>query len=177
MFEEKTIDVARRLLGCHLIHGSCVGKIVETEAYLCDDPACHASRGMTKRNAPMFGPAGTAYVYFTYGMHYCFNVVTNIEGVGEAVLIRAVEPLEGIELMQKRRNKQDNKQLCSGPAKLVQAFGITMDQNGHDLSQGDFRIEFKSSDHDVQVSSRIGISQGTHLPYRFCIKGSNFLSR
>ena len=104
-FEKPTVKVAEDLLGCYLINGNCAGKIVETEAYLEDDPGSHSFKGKTNRNEKMFGEAGKAYIYFTYGMYYCFNVVTNKEGKGEAVLIRALEPVSEIELMKKRRRK------------------------------------------------------------------------
>ena len=129
-----TVAAAQALLGAVLWHktddGITAGRIVETEAYVFGDPACHASRGMTLRNAVMFGSPGKAYIYFIYGMYHCFNVVTRPKGMGEAVLIRALEPLEGIELMQQRRKKHDVRHLCNGPCKLVIALGIQRDQNG-----------------------------------------------
>jgi len=117
-------EVAKNLLGCVLRNGGTAGIIVETEAYSQDDAASHSFRGLTKRNSPMFGAPGTIYVYFTYGMHNCFNIVTNEEGIGEAVLIRALEPIEGAEIMKKRRGTENIRELCSGPARLVQALGI-----------------------------------------------------
>lgn len=190
-YRRDTRQVARELLGTYLVHyspqGMTVGKIVETEAYLQGDPACHASRGMTKRNKVMFGPPGHAYVYFIYGMYYCFNAVTSDEGTGEAVLVRALEPIEGISLMKKRRRKNNLKDLCSGPARLVQAMGITREQNGADLTRGSLVIckDNISSElvrdcaqsGEIVVTSRVGINRGVGLPLRFYIKDSIYVSR
>ncbi|MFO7867377.1 MAG: DNA-3-methyladenine glycosylase [Candidatus Aminicenantes bacterium] len=175
-------EAAPKLLGCRLVHespeGITSGKIVETEAYLENDPASHSHNGRTPRNEVMFGPSGRAYVYFTYGMHYCFNVVTGKPGEGEAVLIRALEPLEGFSLMMKRRAQEERKKLCSGPAKLVQAMGITPGHNGRDLSQGRLRlIDAERRDFDVVCTMRIGIKKGADTPLRFYIKNSPFVSR
>ena len=126
--------VAPYLLNKLLVHGDCVGRIIEVEAYRDDDPASHTFRGRTDRNAVMFGPPGHLYVYFTYGMHYCSNVVTGPEGHGAAVLLRAVEPVAGVELMRERRNGR--AQLADGPAKLCQAFAIGPEHNGADLCGG-----------------------------------------
>ena len=162
-----TLQVARDLLGSLLVHESEEGKtsgiITETEAYLQGDPACHAYNGKTKRNAPMFGPPMTAYIFFTYGMHYCFNVVTR---PGEAVLIRSLKPVEGTKLMRKRRG---NDELCNGPAKLVQAMRITPDLNGHDLTKKPLYIIERPLDKKIHSSTRIGIKKGAELPYRFFI--------
>lgn len=181
-YARDTEQVAKELLGKLLVHmteeGTTLGKIVETEAYLKDDPACHASRGMTPRNSVMFGPPGRAYVYFTYGMHYCFNTVTATEGVGEAVLIRAVEPLEGLDLMRKRRGRDRLHELCAGPARLVQAFGITKEHNKTDLTRGPLFIA--SSDEptpEIYTTTRIGIKEGADLPLRFYIQGNKFISK
>lgn len=181
-FLRPTEDVAKALLGCLLVHesedGLAIGKIVETEAYLQNDPACHAFNGKTKRNEAMFREGGAAYVYFTYGMHYCFNVVTQKEGVGEAVLIRALEPIEGIELMKRRRGTEDIYNLCNGPAKLVQAMGITKEYNGCDLIKGKLRIVLKpKKDFEIIASKRIGIKKGKSLLLRFYIKDNDFVSR
>ena len=127
-------DVAPLLLNKLLVHGECIGRIVEVEAYREDDPASHTFRGRTARNAVMFGPAGHLYVYFTYGMHHCANVVTGSEGHGAAVLLRAVEPVAGIEVMRARRGGRP--QLADGPAKLCQAFGIGPEHNGVDVCRG-----------------------------------------
>ena len=160
-----TLETARNLLGSVLIHeseqGLTSGVITETEAYLQGDPACHAYNGRTERNAPMFGPPWTAYIYFIYGMHYCFNVVTR---PGEAVLVRALEPLDGIELMQARRGRRP---LCAGPARLVQAMGITSDLNEHDLRETPLYIVERPAPGKIHVSTRIGLTKGADLPYRF----------
>jgi DNA-3-methyladenine glycosylase len=181
---QDTTSIARQLLGQSLLHatpdGVTSGRIVETEAYLSlGDPACHAARGQTKRNTVMFGPPGHAYVYFTYGMYWLFNVVTAPKGVGEAVLIRALEPLDGIPLMQARRSTSNSTLLCSGPAKLVQALGITITQNGANLDSSNLRIEPRIRIHDEQIvtTTRIGITQATDLPLRYYVKGSPFISR
>jgi len=187
-FKRSTVELARELLGTILVHetteGTTSGKIVETEAYLFrDDPACHAARGKTARNAPMFGPAGTCYVYLIYGMHLCFNVVSGIKDEGEAVLIRALEPVDGIALMRKRRGVENERLLCNGPAKLVQAMGIKRDQNEACLRTGALRLlppealgRSKSSKQVVQTT-RIGISSGQDLALRFYLKGSAFISK
>lgn len=182
-FARDTNQVARELLGCYLVHDSAAGltagKIIETEAYLQHgDPACHASRGKTKRNAMMFGPPGVAYVYFTYGMHYCFNVATNTAGVGDAVLIRALKPVTGIELMQCRRGRDKLTDLCSGPAKLTQAMGITKEHNGLDLTTiGSIIIYPGEPVEEITTTTRIGIRLGAELPYRYYVKGSPFISK
>ncbi|MBS3089760.1 DNA-3-methyladenine glycosylase [Candidatus Pacearchaeota archaeon] len=180
---QPTIEVAKQLLGCILVHeteeGLMAGKIVETEAYLQDDPACHAYRGQTKRNETMFGLPGRAYIYFTYGMYHCFNVVTQPKGVGEAVLIRALEPLRGIDIMKINRKIEDIKNLCSGPAKLVIAMGIDKNYNGISLASGNLTIhkrEIKLSEDKIFATTRIGISRGQEMPLRFYIKNNEFIS-
>ena len=175
-------QVAQRLLGKLLFRGSpqgiTQGKIVETEAYYGKgDPGSHAFRGKTPRSSIMWGKPGIAYVYFTYGMHYLFNVVVEKEGIPGAVLIRAVEPLEGIELMRKRRNVRRLEDLTRGPARLTQAFDITIKENGIDLTQGNLLIkEGQEERFSIVTTTRIGIKKGEKLPLRFYIKGNRFVS-
>jgi len=183
-FYEKhdTLTLSRLLLGGTLVHespeGRTAGIIVETEGYLQGDPACHAYRKKSVRNAPMFESAGTCYVYLIYGMHYCVNISSGAKDIGEAVLIRALEPTEGIELMQKRRKTYDLKNLCNGPAKLVQAMGITHDFNFLTLDSDEFHcLESPNTDFSIVTTTRIGITQGADLPYRFYIEGNKFVSR
>lgn len=180
-YARDTVTVARELLGGILVsnhsEGICAGRIVETEAYLQGDPACHASRGMTPRNRVMFGPPGHAYVYFIYGMYYCFNVVTAAEGVGEAVLIRALEPLAGVPLMRARRGREKMAQLCGGPARLVQALGITRRHNGSDLTGGTLYICGGRAAERIVTTTRIGIKEGGQLPLRFYLEGNPYISR
>lgn len=181
-YERDTVTVAKELLGTFLVadlpEGKTVGRIMETEAYLnSGDPASHSFRGKTKRNSVMFGPPGHAYVYFIYGMYYCVNAVTAKEGIGEAVLIRALEPVEGIKLMEKRRGVTDIYNLCSGPGKLTMAMGITKGLNRIGLFGPEVYILSSDSypgyqapkNNEIKVSPRIGISKGTEHPLRFCI--------
>lgn len=182
-FNQNTIKVAKALLGCYLTHktreGTTIGRIVETEAYLANDPASHSFKGKTKRNASMFGQSGRAYIYFTYGMHHCFNVVTRPKGIGEAVLIRALEPVSGLELMKKRRKISEIHNLCNGPAKLVQAMEITGEMNGTDLTKSKLRIISGENiaEKDIVKTKRIGISKAPNLKLRFYIKSNKFVSR
>ncbi|MEA5405917.1 DNA-3-methyladenine glycosylase [Arcicella sp. DC2W] len=179
-----TLTVAKNLLGYRLVHesdeGITAGIIVETEAYLQDDPACHAYRKKSLRNAPMFGVAGTVYVYQIYGMHFCVNIATNQKDIGEAVLIRALEPIEGIDLMEKRRKSNVLKNLCSGPGKLVQAMGIHKGMNDWHILENDLKILPPLSDYSetpIVTTTRIGITQGATLPYRFYLKDNSFISK
>jgi DNA-3-methyladenine glycosylase len=186
-YQQDTLTLSQQLLGTFLVHeseeGITMGKVVETEAYLWGDPACHAYRRQTTRNAAMFLPAGHAYIYQIYGMHFCFNVVSSDAGVGEAVLIRALEPVEGIELMERRRHTNERKSLCSGPGKLVRAMGIARVMNGLSLIDQHgkpsllYFLPVEQSDLDIVTTTRIGITQGADLPYRFYLKGNPYISR
>ena len=176
-FSQPTLDLAKALLGKILVFGNLKGIIVETEAYLFrDDPGCHASRGLTVRNAPMFGPAGRTYVYLIYGMYHCLNIVSGKEGEGEAVLIRALEPVQGIPLMQKRRKTQKIENLCNGPGKLTQAFGITRKHNNLSLFEGGLCICSSRIKPEICTSKRVGLSAGKDLELRFYIKDNRFVS-
>jgi len=176
-FKQPTVALAKALLGKILVFGDLRGIIVETEAYLYkDDPGCHASRGQTSRNAPMFGPAGHVYVYLIYGMYHCLNIVSGKKGEGEAVLIRAVEPVQGIPLMQKRRKTKKVENLCNGPGKLTQAFGITRKHNNISLLEGDLRIYNSRIKPVICSSRRVGLSAGKELELRFYIEGNCFVS-
>jgi DNA-3-methyladenine glycosylase len=181
-----TLSVAKSLLGKILVRriGTTIlsGKIVEVEAYRQIDPASHSYRGKTKRNEVMFGEAGHLYVYFTYGMHFCANVVTGKKGIGEAVLIRAVQPMSGIEVMRKNRgftrDKKDETMLANGPAKLCEAFGIEREENGTDLLGdkiflADGEVILNS---DIGTSTRIGITEGKERKWRFFVKGNEWVS-
>lgn len=180
-YARKVNRVARELIGCRLVHDGVDGVIVETEAYNRNDPACHAYRGETERNRVMFGPPGRAYVYFTYGMHHLLNIVCEQEGEPAAVLIRALEPGEGIERMRSRRAPvRQLRQLANGPGKLCQALAIDMDQNGRLVYRGTLKIfppdtEWQGT--GIVTTPRIGIRVGTRRKWRYCAAGSSFLSR
>jgi DNA-3-methyladenine glycosylase len=184
-----TTQLAKKLIGIYLVHeavqGRTVGKIVETEAYLSsNDPASHSAKGMTARNQIMFEGAGIAYVYFIYGMYYCFNVVSGVKGKGEAVLIRALEPIEGVQLMQERRQQQGINNLTNGPGKLTIAMGITKAHNGLPLDGGALYLgapkEFEGNSPNpraIITATRIGIKLGAELPLRFYLKNNPYVSK
>ena len=174
---------ARALLGWELVRitpeGEVSGYIVETEAYHQDDPASHTYKGKTIRNRAMFGPAGTIYVYFTYGMHHCVNIVSGDEGVGEGILIRALEPRLGLEIMKKRRGIDQIGQLTNGPAKLVQALGITPLHNATTIGAGDLHLRpgIQVPEEELAIGPRIGISKATEELKRFYIRSNQFVSK
>jgi DNA-3-methyladenine glycosylase len=179
-YDRPVLEVAPDLIGCVVRHGPCGGVIVETEAYHESEPACHAFVGLTQRTSTIFGPPGRAYVYRSYGIHAMLNAVCEPEGVGAAVLIRALEPVEGIEVMRKRRGPMPVRGLCSGPGKLTQALGIELSDNGVDLRRGPIAISDRPAgwrEVEVSIDRRIGITKAVELPWRFSAAGSRFLSR
>ncbi|HEY2650519.1 MAG TPA: DNA-3-methyladenine glycosylase [Solirubrobacteraceae bacterium] len=179
-YDRPVLTVARDLIGCVVRHGECAGVIVETEAYHDSEPASHAFVGLTQRTKTLFGPPGRAYVYRSYGIHALLNAVCEPPGVGAAVLIRALEPTDGIELMRTRRGLESLRALCSGPGKLTQALGIELVDNGVDLERGPVTISegpVDWRDVGVTVDRRIGITKAVELPWRFTAAGSRFVSR
>jgi DNA-3-methyladenine glycosylase len=179
-FGRPVLEVAPDLLGCTVTHGETSGVIVETEAYHDSEPACHAHIGLTARTDVLFGPPGTAYVYRSYGIHALLNAVCEPEGVGAAVLIRALEPLAGLARMRERRGLDRETELCSGPGKLTQALAIELTENATDLSRGPVRIgppppAWQAIEY--VTGPRIGITKAAELPWRFCAVGSRSVSR
>jgi DNA-3-methyladenine glycosylase len=176
-----SVTAARALLGYKLVYetpeGRLSGYIVETEAYHQDDPASHTFRGQTVRNTPMFGPAGTVYVYFTYGMHYCMNIVTGEAGHGQGVLIRALQPIDGLAIMKRNRGMKNEVQLTNGPAKLTQALGVGREMSGTNIVQGPIHLEPGFTPEEIVQTVRIGIKQGVETPWRFYIKDNPFVSK
>lgn len=170
-------EVARALIGAVLLVDGVGGRIVETEAYDREDPASHSFSGPTPRNLAMFGPPGRAYVYRSYGIHWCLNFVCREEGHGAGVLIRAIEPLLGLDVMRERRGLEDVRLLCSGPGRVGQALGITREQNGKRLDQSPFQVLSPSGPVLIANGPRIGISKAREVHWRFGLKGSPFLSR
>jgi DNA-3-methyladenine glycosylase len=172
-YTQNALNLAVALLGCELVHvskeGTTAGVIVETEAYNATDPASHSFGGQTARNAVMFGPPGHAYIYLSYGIHLCFNVVGGRKGVAEAVLIRALEPTHGTTLMQQRRHTEIATNLCSGPGKLVQAMGLQRSQNGASLTSSELFIRPHHQPAAILASPRIGISRAVDQPWRFFV--------
>jgi DNA-3-methyladenine glycosylase len=169
-------DVARDLVGCVVRHGDAAGRVVETESYHMEEPACHAYAGVTARTRTLFGPPGHAYVYFSYGIHSLLNAVAEDEGVGAAVLIRALEPVDGLELMRARRGVRD-EDLCNGPGKLTQALGIGLSLNGTSLVDGPIEVLEREGEPRIAIGERIGITKAADLPWRFCDADSRHVSR
>ena len=179
-YDRPVTTVARDLLGCVLRHGGAAGRIVETEGYHEDEAACHAHIGLTPRTRTLLGPPGVAYVYRSYGIHALFNAVVEEDGIGAAVLVRALEPLEGIELMRSRRGLARVEDLCSGPGKLTQALGIGLGLEGTSLCGGPIVVEPpdpRVRPPEVVVGPRIGITKAADLPWRFCDATSGGVSR
>jgi DNA-3-methyladenine glycosylase len=169
--------VARELIGATLLFRGVGGRIVELEAYHHTDPAAHSYGGRTERNAVMFGPPGYAYVYRSYGIHWCLNFVCEEEGSASAMLIRALEPLEGLATMRRRRHVTEERLLCSGPGRLCQALGITGRRNGLPLNEPPFELYARTEKVAVVNGPRIGITKAAEKPWRYGLKGSRFLSR
>lgn len=172
--------VARALIGCRVRHGETAGRIVETESYHMDDPACHAHVGVTGRTHTLFGEPGRAYVYFSYGIHSLLNAVAEDEGVGAAVLIRALEPTDGVAQMRERRRVERLEDLCSGPGKLTQALGIGLALNGTSLVDGPIEVLDRkrvNREPRIVVGERVGITKAADLPWRFCDADSRHVSR
>jgi DNA-3-methyladenine glycosylase len=176
-FARSVHEVAPRLLGVTLLVDGVGGPIVEVEAYDHEDPAAHGYRGRTERNAAMFGPPGHAYVYRSYGVHWCLNLVCAGEGVAEAVLIRALEPTRGVEVMVERRGVESPRLLCSGPGRLCQALGVTRQHDGLPLDRPPFDLLPPTALVEVARAPRIGITKAADRPWRYLAAGSRFVSR
>jgi DNA-3-methyladenine glycosylase len=176
-FDRSVHEVAPDLIGVTLLVDGVGGPIVEVEAYDATDPASHGFRGRTPRNGVMFGPPGYAYVYRSYGIHWCLNLVCEEEGTSAAVLIRALEPVNGIERMQERRRTDDPRLLASGPGRLCQALGVTGDHDGLALDQPPFELRPRVGRPEIAAGPRIGITLAADYPWRYVLAGSRFLSR
>jgi DNA-3-methyladenine glycosylase len=176
-FARSVHEVAPDLIGVTLLVDGVGGRIVEVEAYDQEDPASHGYAGRTARNTAMFGPPGHAYVYRSYGIHWCLNLVCGEEGTAEAALIRALEPTAGIEEQRTRRGLDDVRLLCAGPGRLCQALGITRDHDGLPLDEPPFRLEKRPEAPEILTGPRVGITRATELSWRYGLAGSRFLSR
>lgn len=176
-FARPVHEIAPELIGATLLVDGVGGTIVELEAYDQDDPASHSFRGMTPRTASMFGPAGHAYVYRSYGIHWCLNLVCGEEGRAEAALVRALEPTHGLDAMRERRGLEAERALCSGPGKLCQALGITRVLDGTALDEPPFQLLARQTEPAIVVGPRVGITRAVEEPWRYGLAGSPFLSR
>jgi DNA-3-methyladenine glycosylase len=176
-FDRSVHEVAPELIGATLLFNDVGGVIVEVEAYHHTDPAAHSYRGETARNAVMFGPPGFVYVYRSYGIHWCVNFVCEAEGSASAVLIRALEPTQGLPAMRRRRGAVDDRLLCSGPGKLTEALGIGGKHNGLALDRAPFALYARAQAPDVVTGPRIGLTKAVELPWRYGLEGSRFLSK
>jgi DNA-3-methyladenine glycosylase len=176
-FARSVHDLAPELIGATLLVDGVGGRIVEVEAYDHEDPASHGYRGRTARNASMFGPPGHAYVYRSYGIHWCLNLVCEAVGVANAILVRALEPTHGLEAMRERRGLENPMLLCSGPGRLCQALGITREHDGLALDRPPFELFERDRRVEVVAGPRIGITRAAELPWRYVEAGSRFVSR
>jgi len=176
-FARSVHEVARDLIGATLLVDGVGGSIVEVEAYHPQDPASHAFRGRTTRNASMFGPPGHAYVYRSYGVHWCLNLVCEEEGTAAAVLLRALEPMQGLNRMRVHRRTDDPRLLCSGPGRLCEALGVTREHDGLALDRAPFELRAGAHPVEIATAPRVGISRATEFPWRYVLAGSRFLSR
>jgi DNA-3-methyladenine glycosylase len=176
-FSRSVHEVAPELISATLLVDGIGGRIVEVEAYDQEDPASHAYRGRTQRNASMFGPPGHAYVYRSYGIHWCLNLVCEDEGVPSAVLVRALQPTHGLDEIRRRRGLDDPRLLASGPGRLCQALGITREHDGLALDRPPFELRERAGSVEVRAGPRVGITRATELPWRYVEAGSRFLSR
>jgi DNA-3-methyladenine glycosylase len=176
-FARSVHEVAPDLIGVTLLVGGVGGAIVEVEAYDHEDPAAHGYRGRTERNASMFGPPGHAYVYRSYGIHWCLNLVCEEEGSASAVLLRALEPTRNLEAMRARRSLEDARLLCSGPGRLCQALGVTREHDGLALDRDPFELHARAGEPEIVTGLRVGITRAADRPWRYALAGSRFLSR
>jgi DNA-3-methyladenine glycosylase len=176
-FARSVHEVAPDLIGCTLLVDGVGGPIVEVEAYDHEDPASHGFRGQTARNRSMFGPPGHAYVYRSYGIHWCLNLVCEEKGVAAAVLLRALEPAHGVEEMRARRDLDEPRLLCSGPGRLCQALAVTGEHDGLPFNRPPFELRARKGEPEVVTGPRVGITQAADLPWRFGLAGSPYLSR
>jgi DNA-3-methyladenine glycosylase len=176
-FARSVHEVAPELVGAELLVDGVGGTIVEVEAYDHEDPAAHGFRGRTARNASMFGPPGHAYVYRSYGIHWCLNFVCEAEGSASAVLIRALEPTKGLDVMRGRRRLENPRLLCAGPGRLCQALGLAGEHDGLPLDRPPFQVHARAREPDIVAGPRVGITKAADQPWRYASAGSRFVSR